>query len=427
VKIYTQAQPSSRTLVVAITLYAASGIKFFDRDPLSQQVGPQGPIQLVVLAAVVLMLVVTMRRHSQRIFANLSARAFLAFGAIAAVSSIFSFYPFLSLAKGIAFLLACGVAIIASSAFRPGEVLKYLYYVFTAILLIELVVKIAGGFPLLDVDDYTGRAKLSLFGLHPTLLGELSSITLLSGLLLPKRPPIYCQGFLLILAVVSGTRTGSTMLLVVLVATWLVSLRLSPRLVSLYCGLACVSVIVLVASQLNDQANANIAAITRPVYGDMLSRDASTLDGRTDVWNAAAPALSRSVFLGYGLGGARDALVNNTSKFWVAGDAHNAFVELALGGGFIALLIYLFGWGAAARRAWQSQGSIRIGALALYFYIFVFGIVAPDLTNLQALGTFLIITVDAMVCEELVISRAKRQLVSFVLANAEPVENPACT
>jgi exopolysaccharide production protein ExoQ len=413
--------------MVAILLYAASSIKFFDRDPLSQQVGPQGPIQLFVLAIVTLTLIVTVRRYSQRVIAPSSAKAFLVFGAIAIVSSVFSFYPLLSLAKGLAFLLVCGIAVLACSAFRPAQVLKYLYYAFTTILATELVVKFAGGWPLLDVDDYSGRSKLSLFGLHPTLLGELSSITLLLGFLLSKRPPVYCQGFLLVMAVLSGSRTGSTLLLVVILAAWLASVRLNSRLVSLYCGLACGLMLVLIGSQMNDHLSADIAAITRPLYGDTLSRDVSTLDGRTDVWDAATPALARSVILGYGLGGARDVLVNNSSKYWVAGDAHNAFVELTLGGGFLAVLIFLLGWAGAARLAWRSRGSLRIGTLAVYAYIAGFGIVAPDLTNLQALATFLIITVDMMVSEEFTVSRSQVLRANIAVASEEPLENPACT
>ena len=133
------------------------------------------------------------------------------------------------------------------------------------------------------------------------------------------------------------------------------------------------------------------------------------------------------MLLGYGLGGARDVLVNHASWDWVAGDAHNAYVELILGGGFPAVLVFLLGWACAAWRAGRSHGSLRIGALAIYAYIAGFGLVSPDLTNLQALCTFLIITVDAMVGEEFAASRAQLLLASIVAASKEPLENPACT
>lgn len=408
-------------------LYAASMMKFFDRDPLSQDVGPQGPIQLIVLMIVAIVLAVTIRRYSQRVNVPPSAKTCVAFGAIAVVSSVFSFYPLLSFSKGVAFLLACSAAILASSAFKPAEVLKYLYYSFGGILLIELVIKLTFGTPIFTVDDSTGRSNLSLVGLHPTLLGELSSITLLVGLLLPKRPPLYVQAFLFVMAVLSGSRTGSTLLLVAIVLIWFASLRLNPRLVSLGCGVACLLMILVIGGLMSDRLTSDIAAVTRPLYGDTFSRDVSTVSGRTDVWEAAGPALSHSIILGYGLGGARDALVNNTSKYWVAGDAHNAYVELALAGGFIAVFIFLLGWAAAFWRATRIRGPVRIGAVAVYLYIAFFGVVAPDLTNLQALCTFLIITVDAMVCQEFALSRAKLVFATRSRINQQPLESPAGT
>ena len=173
--------------------------------------------------------------------------------------------------------------------------------------------------------------------------------------------------------------------------------------------------------------SADVASISRPLYGDTLATDLQSLNGRTDVWDAAAPVVAHSIFLGYGLGGARDVLVNNSSWDWVAGDAHNALIDLILGGGFPALLIFVLGWTGAVRRAWRSRGPMRIRALAIYAYIAGFGIVAPNLTNLQGLSTFLIITVDAMVCAELALSRARsleRKRASFAEAF---LENPAGT
>jgi hypothetical protein len=413
--------------MVAVFLYAASTMKFFDRDPLSQQVGPQGPIQLVVLIAIILAFAVTIRRYAQRVIIPSSAYAYLTFGVFALVSSAFSFYPLLSFSKGVAFLLACAAAILACSLFRAADVIKYLYYSFTIILAAQLVIKVATGFPVLSFDETSGRTSLNLAGLHPTLLGELSSVVLLSGLLLRKRPPLYCQAFLFVMAVLSGSRTGSTLLFVAIVITWLLSVRLDPRFVSLYCGLGCFLVLLLIGALMSDRLSSGIVALTRPLYGDTVSRDVSSLDGRTDVWDAAAPALAHSIILGYGLGGARDALVNNTSKFWVAGDSHNAYVELALAGGLFAVLIYLTGWAVAVWRASRSRGALRVGALAVYIYIAAFGVVAPDLTNLQALCTFLIITTDALVCQELAFSRSKLAFAVPAPVNQQPLESPAGT
>jgi len=423
----TQIRSSHRILILCMFLYAASLIKYFDRDPLSAQVGPQGPIELAVLVGIVVTLLMAFRRHSWKLVLPPSAKAFLAFGAIALVSSVFSFYPLLSFAKGLSFILVCGIALAVSSVLGPVRVMKYLYYSIVIILAIDLFVKLAGAAPLLEIDDYTGRTRLFLFGFYPTLLGELSAVTLLVGFLLSKRPPLYSQVFLFGMNVAADSRTGSTLLVAILLAIWFASVRLTPRLVSLCCGVASLlAVVMLVWSQTNYRNSADLASMIRPLYGDKVADDVSSLNGRTEVWNAATPVIEHSIFLGYGLGGARDVLVKNTT-WGVAGDAHNAVIELILGGGFPAVFVFLFGWAGAAKRAWRSRGSLRIRALGLYAFIAGFGIVAPNLTNLQALSTFLIITIDTMVCTESTSSCTRERAARILRLHKEPLENPAGT
>jgi O-antigen ligase/polysaccharide polymerase Wzy-like membrane protein len=410
-------------------LYAVSLIKFFDRNPLSSQVGPQGPIELALVVIIILTLMLAVWRHDRIMVVTPSAKAFAAFGVIAVASSVFSFYPLLSVAKGLSFVLVCMIAIMASSAFGSARVIKHLYYSITIILAIQLLVKLAGGGPLLDIDDYSGRARLALFGLHPTLLGELSATTLLSSFLLPKKPPLYCQVFLFAMNIVADSRTGCTLLVVVLLAIWLASVRPNPRFVVLLCCClgSLLALVLWIGMQTNYRLPVDIGLIARPLYGDTVATDIPTLNGRTDVWEAAAPVVAHSTFLGYGLGGSRDVLVNKTSWNWVAGDAHNALIDLILAGGFPAVLIFLLGWAGAARRAWRLRGPLHIGALAIYAYIAGFGIVAPNLTNLQGLSPFLIITIDAMVCAEFSLSRVRRTERKSMLLTEEFRENPAGT
>lgn len=421
-----QMRPLPRILVVVVFLYAASFIKFFDRDPLSAQVGPQGPIELAILVGIVVTLFMAFHRYGWKLVLPPSAKAFVAFGAVALLSSVFSFYPMLSFAKGLSFILVCGIAVALSSVLGPVRVVKYLYYSIVIILAIDLFVKLASGGPLFEIDDYTGRTRLFLFGFYPTLLGELTAVTSLSGFLLSKRPPLYCQVFLFGLNIAADSRTSSTLLVILLLAIWLATVRPNPRLIFfLCCCLGCgLALVIWVSIYMKDRPTDDVASISRPFYGDTVDDDLTSLNGRTDVWNAAAPVIGHSLFLGYGLGGARDVLVHNTSQNWVAGDAHNAGIELVLAAGFPAVVVFFFGWAGAVRRAWRSLGSKRVAALALYAFIAGFGLVAPNLTNLQALCTFLIITTDATVCMELYPSRYRKPLATVAPLGKEPLANP---
>lgn len=420
---------SSRIPFLVIFLYACSLIKFFDRNPLSIHVGFEGPLELSVLAVAAVTFFAFVHKRKQNLIVPPSAKAFLLFGVIAMASSVFSFYPLLSFAKGVSFVLVCVVAILASNAIGTTKIVQYLYHSVVVVLAVDLVVKLAGGGPLLQIDNYSGRAHLSLFGLHPTLLGELTAVTLLSSFVLPRKPWLGYQVFLLAMNIASDSRASTISLGVILCAVWLASVWHRPRfVVFLCCALGSLLALFLyVGAQTNGRPSADIASVLQPIYGKTFVRDIPNLDGRTNVWDAAAPAVAHCTFLGYGLGGARNVLVDNSSWTWVAGDAHNSLINLILGGGMPAVVVLLFGWAGAARRAWRVQGSLRMAAMGVFVFIAAFGIVAPNLTNLQGVSTLLIVTIDFMLCEKLAITRAECLQHAEAPSVEKFLENPAST
>jgi hypothetical protein len=116
--------------------------------------------------------------------------------------------------------------------------------------------------------------------------------------------------------------------------------------------------------------------------------------------------------LGFGFDGARDALVKGTS--WGAGNAHNSLLELILAGGLPATVVFIFGWASSARHAWISRSWLRLRALGIYGYIAAFGMSASNLTYLQYLAVFLIITLDSKLYAEFMVVRShKAELVNY--------------
>jgi hypothetical protein len=302
------------------------------------------------------------------------------------------------LLKGLSFLLVCGIAAVASSAFRPAQIIKYVYYSIVIILVTGLIAKLAGGGPLLAVDDYSGRARFTMFAWHPGTLADLCALTLLSSFLLAKRPPLICQVFLLAINLATASRASGALLVVILVSIGVASVRITPRFLFLCCCVGALLTLAMLVAIHKQYQRSDIVSIGQALYGDKLDQDLTTLSGRKEVWDVAQPLISQSILLGYGLDGARDVLIKNTS--WDAGNTHNSLIDLILAGGFPAMLVFLFGWAAAARRAWQSQGFLRVGALGTYAYIACFGVFSPNLTYLQGLASFLILTIDAMVRAE---------------------------
>jgi len=395
----TEQRPAFAILVLAMFLYAVSLIKFYVREPLAAQTGLQGPIELAFVILAGLTMLAAFRRRYWKLWLTPSAKAFAAFGGIAAVSSLFSYFPLLSFLKGLSFILVCGIAIVASCAFGSVSIIKCLYYSIIIILVAGLIAKLAAGGPLLDIDNYSGRARFTLFAWHPGTLADLCALTLLSSLLLPKRPPLYCQLFLFAINIATASRASSALLVVILLSVSLASVRFTRRFLFLCCCLGSLLTLAMLVTVQKQYLSTDMVSIGQGLYGDKLDEDLTTLSGRKEVWNVAEPLISHSVLLGYGLDGTRDVLIKNTS--WAAGNAHNSLIDLILAGGFPAMLVFLLGWAAAARHAWQSRGFLRIGALGTYAYIAGFGIVSPNLTYLQGLASFLILTIDAMVCAEL--------------------------
>lgn len=391
-------ESASAILVVAMLLYSVSLVKFYVRNPLAEQTGPQGPIELslVILAGVTLL--AAFRRPRWKLWWTPSAKAFLAFGALAALSSLFSYYPLLSLLKGFSFLLVCGIAVLASSAFRTEQVIKSSYYCIVIILLIGLILKLAGSAPYLAIDGYSGRARFTMFAWHPGTLADLCAMTMLSSFLLPRRPPIWCQAFLFAINIAAASRASSAVLVLILIAIGAASVRLTPRFLFLGCCLGAMFALAMLAAVQKQYDYGDVVSIGQGLYGDKLDQDLTTFSGRREVWGIAQPLISHSLLLGYGLDGARNVLIQNAS--WDAGNTHNSLIDLILAGGFPATLVFLFGWAGAARRAWRSPGLLRTGAIAMYAYVACFGIVSPNLTYLQGLATFLILTIDAAVCAE---------------------------
>jgi hypothetical protein len=386
---------ASKLLPLALLLYATSLIKFFVRDPLGTQTGPQGPIEVLLVVAAALALVPALRHLHFRPFVTSSAKAFMLFGALAAASAIFSYDPVLSFVKAITFLMVCGIAVTASTEFSPAEVLRCFFYAVLTVLIAGLIWKLASGGPWFQIDDYSGRARFSLFALHPGSLADLAALTLLTSMVLPKRPPIYLEVLLFAVNIATAARTSSALLVLVLLFWGATAVRLTPRTWVL-CGIlaSLATLTVWAGLQLRPHKSGGVGSIAESLYGDKLNEDVATLSGRTEVWNAAESLLPKSLILGFGIDGARDVLITETS--WGAGNAHNSLLELLLAGGLPATLVFLFAWAGSARRAWLSERRLRLRTLGIYGYIAAFGMTAPNLTYLQYLAVFLIILLDSM-------------------------------
>ncbi len=386
-------RPFAVLLPASMLLYAFSMMKFYTRDAVSTQTGPQGVIEVLLVMGSALALLPSLHALRYRVFVPSSAKAFMLFGALAAVSSAFSFDPLLSFVKAMSFLLVCGIAVTASTAFSPSRVLSSLFYAVITVLGVGLIYKLVSGEAWFAVDEYSGRERFSLFASHPATLADICALVLLTSMILRKRPPMYLRIALFGLNVATTSRTSTALLVVVLLVCEGLAVRFTLRklfVVMVLCCLATLCVWIWPAG--STQSSGTVESASHSLYGNNLGGEIGSLNGRTEVWNVAGKLVSKCLLLGYGIDGARDLLINETS--WNAGNAHNATLELILAGGVPATIVFFVGWAGAGRHAWLSGGSLRIRTLGIFAYMLGFGLTGTNLTYEQSLGAFLIITLD---------------------------------
>ena len=381
---------------LALGAYVLSTIKFQNRDPLSTDGGIQAIIEICALGfgLAVAILVAIRRGAIPRV--TPPAVGFAIFAGFAMLSSVFSYWPLLSVIKGSLLIVALAIAMLVCDALGPRRMLAHFYWTICGLMVIGTCIKVLSGQPLFDMDDYSGRLRFTVFALHWGSLADLVALTILVGHLLPRRPPWFCQLFLLCINLATCARASTTVLLVILVVIPLCSRRLTAKHVAIGAfGLAGAALIALVA--VNMQSSLSSIPFER-FYGDKMTlEEIVSLNGRTDVWAESLPLVPGTLLFGYGMEGVRAALLREVE--W-AGHAHNAYLELLFAAGLPGLLTFLVAWGMAAATAWRTRTDTRVAVIGIYVYMFICGWTDPNLTLMQYIPVFLIVCIDAHTREQ---------------------------
>lgn len=395
-------------VVVATCAYALATAKFETRDAVSTDTGAQAYIELALLGVSLLAAAIpTLRRQELYPHPTPLVGGLLAFGVLAIVSSMFSFWALLSVVKGCLFLAVVSIAFLLCTTRPPGVILRYLYLSLAALVFVALCVKLTSGEPLFDVDTYSGRMRFSLLAWHPIALADLAALMMLIGRLSTPRAHWTGQLMLFALVLLTGSRAVGACLVLVLAATALWQYRRDVRFVA-FLGLSA-SILAFVAwiavTMQVGLDSGRARGLVAGFYGDYFSDDISTLNGRTDVWSQSGSLLANTVIFGYGMDGTRAALI---SDFEWAGHSHNAYLELLLASGFPGLVCFMTAWGAAVFHVRKASAEAKPLLLGVHAYIFLGGLTDPNLTGLQCLSVFLLVCLDALVRSEAVGSETVR-------------------
>ena len=385
---------------VATFAYAASTVKFLNRDPLGSDTGAQAFVEVALVGiALIAAAVPTLRRGAIFPHPTPPVVGFVIFAGLTMTSALFSYWLALSLVKSCLLLATVLTATLLCTWRSPRDILGYFYWSSLTMMVLGVCLKLVSPESLFQVADYSGRQRLVLLAWHPNALADLAALTLMVGRLLKRRPHWSCQLFLLGIVALTGARAVGIVLIVVLAAAAVWRNARSARAMSaLGVGIAATAFIgwMVVAIQLPIE-HIPFRSVLERFYGDYTVEEFASLNGRTEVWTQSAALLANTTFFGYGLDGARAVLMDD---FEWAGHSHNAYFELLLAGGMPALVVFLITWGFAVVKSLQMNARERPLLLSIHAYIFLCGFTDPNLTALQCLPIFLIVCLDACVRSE---------------------------
>ena len=365
----TREDPRFRQLAYVIGLiYSISFCKYVKRDPLSGSLGIEAVLETGSVALAFALSLMLALCGGRRRFGPLPAMYLLAlFGVFTAVSAFRSFSPSLSFTKSVLYCAVLGMSYLLAQMGFSWEFLRGIYTGFVSILLLGLGVGAAfpSRFPLIHSEEWTERNRLSIFDTHPNTLAELCAMTFLLGWILGARRRWWAQVLLVAINLLAGEKTATAALVLVSGLCFLLERRWSPvRAAGIVLATGVVAVIAVLG--ITDVANvipAKYAAKgAEAIYGTKTGNELQTMDGRAEVWAKGVELAENGVLVGYGIEGAREALLKAVS--W-SGQAHNGFLEIVLDGGCLGAALFLFGWLMLAREGMRGRREwvVRVGAL----------------------------------------------------------------
>jgi len=360
----------------AIFLYVLSQFKYIVRDPLSSDLGLQGPLEalLIGLSFAFSLVACVMRRV---VLPSPGVVLMLIYALFALLSSINSYYISFSAVKGLLLILTVGIAIGTSSAIGARAVIIRFYWSILAVIGLGFLMSLLlpDIFPLFRVDDSL-RVRLWIFNNHPGVIADLVAVLLLLSPIIRPRPPIALQAGLFMLIFLTASRVSTVALLGLLTLGSIWDRRQNGMLIGvLIAGLT----ILLVGS-------------LRARFSHLLERtllEISTFNGRTFIWEFSLSLIREHPILGFGPDGLRDKFLHQ--YIW-SSNSHNTYLEILLTSGWIGGGAFFFGWLLIVFRVKNLRDRSEVIAITLiHCYLAITGLIGGLLMPIVNTGLFIIL------------------------------------
>jgi O-antigen ligase len=383
-----------------VLVYVAALHKFVVRPPLGADVGFQGMFELTAVGLACLLACAAAIALEQPIRAPLLIPIlFGLFGTAALFSSLNSFYPMLSAAKAVLYLLTLISAVLLCSVLGPRTVLHRVYWSMVLILVAGVVtgLVLSSDYPLFTTSEQI-RNRFSIFANHPGVLADYLAVTMLIGPLMRPRAPWWLQVVLFVVLLLTGSRTAIASFTAIVLIGGVLGASAGARWARMaLAGLVLAGVAALV---LLPSGQIPLPPVLDNLASSMLTqtqRDLTNLNGRVPLWASVVELLNNATLFGYGFDGTRALTLALAS--W-AGTAHNGYLDLMLSSGVPGAVAYLVGWllvlaeGARLKPAHQ-----RVAYYSVNVYLMASAIVGGLLSEGTGFGSFLLIVLAFVALE----------------------------
>jgi O-antigen ligase len=129
------------------------------------------------------------------------------------------------------------------------------------------------------------------------------------------------------------------------------------------------------------------ASPLQSLYGSQISENASSFDGRADLWKKAIELLPTVPILGYGFEGDRMLMLKVAS--W-SGSAHNSYLEVALSSGLIGFIGLVIGLSSVAFACLKAPTCVRLPLLSLFAFLTIQSFVGILFYNPSFIGLLIL-------------------------------------
>lgn len=365
---------------IAGFLYAVSMHKFAIRDPLSTSTGIQGVIEVFGIVLPFLLILTATWRAKRISGASPVLVCFFTFAVFALASSWRSFSPSFSFVKGSLLLVVLATGYLLGQTGLGQRYFRSIYQSYAILIAIGLVVGLLlpQYYPLLSVDDYSGRTRMSVFATFPGVLGEDAALLLIIGPLIRLKVHWLYPAFLFVIVVLAGGKMSTALLCLAIVIRFMSQTRewRSWRtVVTISAVLLCVTfaAVSFLDTFGHDQP---LVRLSQSIYGTQVSAEAKGMDGRLDLWAKGISLLGDAQVLGYGIDGDRAAMLKVAT--W-SGSSHSGYLELAIAAGTLAFFVLLLGFAWMVASTLAAHPAVRLDFVLPLAYILISALVGGGL------------------------------------------------